>query len=50
MGIASLAEVDAMVATLGDLYAPDPETVGAIQDRRRTFNAGLFKMLEARRR
>jgi four helix bundle protein len=50
MAIGSLAEIDAMVTTLGDLYELDQRLVAEIQDLRHSINGRLFAMLKTRRR
>lgn len=48
--IGSLAEVDAMLTTLGDLFALDHALVAEAGDLRHSINGRLFAMLRTRRR
>jgi four helix bundle protein len=48
--VGSLAEIDAMTTTLGDLYPLDHQLVTDIRELRRSVNAGIFSMLRTRRR
>ena len=45
VAIGSLAEVDAMIATLGDLYKLDAQLVNTTLSLRRQINAQLFALL-----
>lgn len=50
IAIGSLAELDAMVTTLGDLYRLEPSVVAEIADLRHSINGRLFGMLRGHRR
>lgn len=45
IAIGSLAELDAMVTTLGDLYPLEPAVVAEIADLRHSINGRLFAIL-----
>jgi len=47
--LGSLAEVDAMIATLGDRYPLDPECVDEAERHRRAITGMIFGMLRTRR-
>lgn len=48
--LGSLAEVDAMVTTLGDLYPLDSEVRGEIERLRQSIAGKVFAILKARAR
>ena len=50
VAIGSLAEVDAMLTTLGDLYPLDPVLVAEASNLRQSITGRLFAMLRTRRR
>jgi four helix bundle protein len=50
VAIGSLAEVDAMLTTLGDLYPLDPVLIAEASNLRQSINGRLFAMLRTRRR